>query len=421
MKNLEVLRGNLKQDIAKAQAIRYTADAEGRSLNESEQRQVDELKSKIERQKHELDEEVKLQEKEERNATGKQEKAGQTGPEYRNMFKTANRDNGGFHSLGDFLQTIESGRTDSRLQKLDSRQMESDTGALGGFAVPTEYASEILDSALEDEIIRPRASVYPMNTGTRKVPCWDDLDRTGRSLYGGIKAQWTNELQVREDQEPELRELTLEAKKLILYVSASREVIQDRVQLEQELMKAMRKAISYELDYSFINGSGSGDPQGLLESNAVIEVQRQNASQVDYDDLIAMYSRLAKGGRGIWIASHSVLPQLMGMESTGGNLIWQPNARDGQPGNLLGMPVYASDKVPALGGVGDLMLVDPSKYYIGMRQEIIIDTSNAPGWYRDYTSWRIVLRAAGLCSWDKPMTTADGVTSLSPIVALGDA
>ena len=131
-----------------------------------------------------------------------------------------------------------------------------------------------------------------------------------------------------------------------------------------------------------------------------------------------MYEALAKGGRGIWIASHSTIAQLMTMETTGGNLIWIPSAREGTPGNLLGMPVLLSDHVPQLGTKGDLLLVDPSRYLIGMRQGIALDTSQGPGWYRDYTSWRCVLRVAGLGSWDKPMTLSDGVTQLSPFVAL---
>ena len=419
MINLEVERGKLNKDIATSKAIIYQSKAENRSLTDEEQSRIDELKTKIERRSYELDQEENKQNEQREVATGKIEKSVEIGPEYRKLFKT-NMDSGGFRTFGEFLSTIESGRSDSRLQKLDTRQMDSTLGATGGFAVPVQFTAEIYDSALQAEIIRPRATVFPMISGERRVPCWDDLDRTGRQLYNGIQAQWTGELVARADQEPNLREVVLNADKLILYVSASREVIQDSVQLEQELMKAMRKAISYELDYSFLQGVGGGQPLGMLNSPSVLQVARAGAGAIVFADIVNMYSVLVKDGNGIWIASDTTLPQLMTMQSAGGDLIWQPNARDDVPGKLLGMPVYSTDKLPALGTQSDLILVQPSKYFIGMRQEISIDTSNSAGqgWFRDYTSWRIVLRAGGLCSWDQPMTTADGVTQMSPIVSL---
>jgi HK97 family phage major capsid protein len=43
----------------------------------------------------------------------------------------------------------------------------------GGFAVPEEFAAWLLDSSLESEIVRPRATVWPMKSDTIKVPGWD--------------------------------------------------------------------------------------------------------------------------------------------------------------------------------------------------------------------------------------------------------
>ena len=52
---------------------------------------------------------------------------------------------------------------------------------------------------------------------------------------------------------------------------------------------------------------------------------------------------------------------------------------------LLGKEIIFTEKCPALGVKGDLILVDLSQYAIGMRKEIALDRSNVPGWMEDMT------------------------------------
>jgi len=44
-----------------------------------------------------------------------------------------------------------------------------------------------MDKSLENEIIRPRATVWAMGSETKKVPAFDGADRTN-NLFGGISA-----------------------------------------------------------------------------------------------------------------------------------------------------------------------------------------------------------------------------------------
>jgi HK97 family phage prohead protease len=58
-------------------------------------------------------------------------------------------------------------------------------GSSGGFSVPDPLAAKWLDDALPNEIVRPRATVWPMTSATRDVPGWDGADQSS-SLYGGF-------------------------------------------------------------------------------------------------------------------------------------------------------------------------------------------------------------------------------------------
>jgi len=428
--DVEQLRRKRYEKFDAAQAILNTAKSEKRNMTQSEKDEFYRLKVEIEEENKEIS---RIEEEQQRALTGgkpveefeggfnmtERTERPIYGPEYRNIFKKTQVHNAGFRSFGEFLQVLASGRYDERLAKRD--QLQIGDSELGGYAVPTEFGEFILDGALEEEIVRPRATVFEMNSHKRKAPMWDNLDRSGNDLFGGVAAQWASELEEKSDQTPKVREIELEAHKLVLYVSASREVLQDAGELENELTRAMRRTLAYEMDNAFLNGTGNGQPQGILNADALLSVERDEDEKVTYDDISRMYSKLVKdGGTGIWIINHSVLPELMQLKDEADKLIWIPNAREGSPGQLLGMPIYLTEKTPELGNTGDVLLCDLNRYFVGMRQEVALDVSQAPGWYRDYTSFRVVARVAGKPSWDKKLTLADGSTEMSAFVALDE-
>ena len=393
------------------------------ATNQRDLDSVDELQEEIDQ----LDEEIEVKERERNNERdqirrdrGMDNAAGPAnGADYRDMFGSS-QSNSNFEDIDEYLEVIASQRHDPRLQE---RQHIAGEGKSGGFAVPEEFAEMMLDAALEDEIVRPRATVWPMETNTRHVPAWAGLDRSS-NLYGGFTGEWLAEAQEATEEEGELRKITLKAEKLGIYTSISRELRDDGLTFADQLQSALRDAIRYFLDEAFLTGDGVGKPKGILEDEALITVDRQGASQIDYQDIVNMYTHLFKGtpgGSKVWVANNDILPELMTMTDAGNNLVWQPNAREGAPGNLLGIPVLLSEKTPALGDTGDLQLADLRHYAIGMRQEIDLDTSLAPGWKKDLTSLRVILRADGQGTWDKPLTPRNGSKQLSWCVALDES
>jgi HK97 family phage major capsid protein len=69
-----------------------------------------------------------------------------------------------------------------------------------------------------------------------------------------------------------------------------------------------------------------------------------------------------------------------------------------------------TEKCPAVGDVGDIILADLSKYAIGLRQDLQVDASNASGWLTDTFDFRVVFRVDGLPVWDKVATSKVGST-----------
>ena len=131
-----------------------------------------------------------------------------------------------------------------------------------------------------------------------------------------------------------------------------------------------------------------------------------------------MYAAFMSGGRAVWIASRSILPQLMTMVDAAGNLIWQPNARDGAPGSLLGFPVLLNDRSPVLGAQADLVLVDLNYYMIKDGFGISVSASEHPQFTRNRTIIKAFWNVDGAPWLNTPLLLEDGATQVSPFVVL---
>ncbi|MEM6675231.1 MAG: phage major capsid protein [Planctomycetota bacterium] len=102
---------------------------------------------------------------------------------------------GGFRSFGDYLQAVGTGGRDPRLNDLLPQSAQSaGVGQFGGFLVPSQFAAEMLDSSLEDEIIRPRADVRPVvGTDTLRISGWNNQDNSTGAPFGGMAMEWLGE------------------------------------------------------------------------------------------------------------------------------------------------------------------------------------------------------------------------------------
>ena len=84
---------------------------------------------------------------------------------------------------------------------------------------------------------------------------------------------------------------------------------------------------------------------------------------------------------------------------------------------LFTRPVILTEKLPAAGAQGDIVLADLSQYAVGMRKSMALEKTIHPGFASDTTFFRIICRADGQGTWLKPMTPKNG-DSLSWCVTL---
>jgi HK97 family phage major capsid protein len=324
-------------------------------------------------------------------------------------------DRGGFKDSREFIEVLISGKFDKRLST--RANMIEGVFSDGGASVAEEYAAQWLDYPLEDEIIRPLATVWPMKSATRKIPGFDGSDRSGGEYFGGFEMEFLAEEQTRTKQTAKLRMIELKARKGAIFTDVSNELMADGLGFESQLTMALRKSISRGMDNAFINGNGASEPQGILSSPSLISVTAESGQDSDtilYQNITKLYARMYPAGRrrAVFIASDTTIPQLLALSvpvGTGGSAVPVLKEDSGRF-SMLGRPVYFTELMPVLGDANDIIFCDVSQYGIGIRKEMSIDVSNAPGWTQDLTSLRIIVRFDGQGTWSKPITPKKGDT-----------
>lgn len=305
--------------------------------------------------------------------------------------------------------------------------MAEATGAGGGFLVPPEFLAQLQVIMAEESIVRGRATIIRMRRRQISVPVLNQAGTTaGRPhWFGGMRFYWTEEAKEKTATEPEFRQINLTAHKLIGYTYASDELLADSAVALGDFISGplgFAGGLSWMEDFAFLQGTGVGQPLGVIPAPATITINRAATNSIGWTDLANMMENFLPSGRGVWIITQSAMADLIQMAGPSGNAsyIWQPNAREGAPGYLLGMPVIWSEKVPRIGTAGDVVLADWRYYLVGDRQATTIESTQFDRWRYDQTSWRAVHRVDGQPWLSAPLTYQDGTSQVSPFVILGD-
>lgn len=330
-------------------------------------------------------------------------------------------DTAGFASLQEYFRAVRMAdrQYDPRLAVLAAGSAQNEgTPTDGGFLVPQEYASRLLDQALENAIVWPRAQVWSMTSDTLKIPGVSDQDHSGNVLFGGLAAFWADELGTIDLQSIQTWRLQLSAAKFALLTQSSNELLDDAMpNFETILTSKMSAGCQWHLDNAFLLGSGDqGRPLGAFAAGnpsliVVAKETSQPAATFTYNNATAMYASLHPNCRGTatWVISSDLLPELLRMvipvynvakTDIVGGVPPQAVSTDANGGyRLLGLPVITTEKLPAAGNQGDVALAAFDQYAVGLRKQVSIEPSRHAGFGTDSTFYRLVTRLAGQPSW----------------------
>lgn len=338
---------------------------------------------------------------------------------------------GRFANLGEFGIAVASGGSDSRLMRVQAAGMTEGSGVGGGFLVPPQYLADVLDSALTEELIRPRAMVLPMFSNSLNAASFDYQDGTS-GASAGLTLRWAGEGSNLAEQTGKARDVLLKAKKGAIYVRVSNECANDAISFDRQLRTAMAGAVAQGLDYAGLQGSGVGQPLGVLQAPGTITVAKESgqaASTLMLQNLAKMLARLRPGSyrRAVWMVHQTALPLLYQMAIVIKNVAGTENVGGGSAGvtidadgnlRIFGRPVLVSDACSTLSSLGDIVLADWMGYIIGLRADASIVRDDSRHFDTDEVAFRMILRLDGQPVNSAPVKLRDGTNTVSHFVTL---
>lgn len=301
--------------------------------------------------------------------------------------------------------------------------MAEGSGVTGGYIVPLEYSAQLLKVFAEESFLYPRAHVIPMAAAETRCPQIDvkTVQAVGTSpFFGGVKFVWGSE-KVPTETEPTFREASLKAWDLLGYATLSNQFFMDiGEEGDTYLFNLLGKAAAWYAEYAFLRGSGSNGqmPLGILNSPALSSVTRSGANLIAAADISGMAAKLLPFSwkNAVWACNPGCLAQIVKVSSYFVNGGMQTD--EAWCGTILTRPLYVTEKLPALGSTGDIILFDPSLYVIGQRSEVIVDVSTHPGFVNYQTDLRVWLRLDGKPLLGSTVTLQDGTVTASAYVTL---
>lgn len=421
----KVLEMKAKREDArlKAMAVLNKAEAEDRFLTEDEQKEIDGYEAEI----RSWDASISRAEKmlaiapEDRSATEKPEvKPNPEQPEEK-RFATF-----GEQLLAAYRAAAPGGKIDERLTTRAASGLNESTPSDGGFLVQQDFVKELLKRTYETGILASRAKKIPISTNANgmKINAVDEDSRANGSRWGGVQTYWEGEAEELTGSKPKFRQLELSLKKLTGLCYATDELLQDAAALEAVIRQAFAEEFGFKIDDAILDGSGEGEPLGILKSGAIVKVEKEKdqTDTITVENIIKMWNRLWARSRAnaVWYINQELEPYLYTLK-LGDKPVYIPagGLSEKPYGTLFGRPVIPLEQCSAAGDVGDIILADIGQYLLIDKGGVKAASSIHVRFLYDENVFRFIYRVDGKPIWNKPLSPYKGSASVSPFVTLG--
>jgi len=256
---------------------------------------------------------------------------------------------------------------EARMDATETKALSVAANANGGYLVPPEQGSEILKLLTEMSPLRQYANVQTVTGSEITFP----------TLLSGVNAFWTEEGADMTASEPTFGQVKIANYELSSFYVASNKVLEDNAyNLEGEMNTELAKGFAKVEGLAFVNGTGTGQPRGLMTAAGITEVKTGVAANFPaanpMDVLIAMQHSIPSfhARSAVWLMNRNTLSTIRRFKDAQGQyLVTDPI--DGGVLRLLGNPIVEMpdmDNVAA--GTAPIMFGDMSGYRIFDRVDL---------------------------------------------------
>lgn len=342
-------------------------------------------------------------------------------------------------AMGEFFSAViramtPGGDIDPRLKPLAAATgYGSSDGAKGGFLVQRQFSTHLLEAGMEESQLLPLCDSQPVgeNFDGVEMPYWNDSDRSGGAVHGGVQVYRRAEAATVTATQGELEMIKLNLEDLMGLAYVSDRMMADATAIGTWVERSFRTGFAFKVDNEILNGTGAGEMTGAITSGngALITVTKESgqaAATLDVNNLFKMRNRLdpRSRSRAVWVMNLDLEPQLWGLSlpvGTAGVPVYLPaNGLRDQPFDVLfGLPLLINEHAPAAGTAGDISLHDFSQYMVITKGDIQTAESMHVRFIYGENTLRFTYRINGRPTWRTARTRHKGTNTVSPHVALG--
>ena len=341
-------------------------------------------------------------------------------------------------SFGDFLLAVQRG-DETRLEKIyksvwlpgeeddGKTDMSHLTGSRGGFMIPPEFETRLLEMAAAMSPLTQMVTPIPVNSNRGSLPV---LDQTTAPTAGQGDVAWAAtvtagvgpENTALAETNPLFAQVNWNIHKVGGITQSPNELIEDApLAIETILSALFATTINSKREFLILNGTGAGEARGILQSSALIAVTTATNNIFALADALAMTSRFKPWlSPGVWVAHPGVIPDIgiLQVASGGGVILKDMANQDVLTLPLLGKQIIYSEHLPQDDNSGDVILIDPKAYLLFQKRGMKIDFSEHVAFKEDQGTWRFTDRMDGQPWVSGASTLADpnGSFTVSPYV-----
>lgn len=325
----------------------------------------------------------------------------------------------GFKSMQKFLGAVidhgKTGRMAEGLRVLATAGSDENnelSGSTGAFLVPEAFAP-MFAIPQEDMGILGRTTQIPMGAPTVNIPALVDKNHASSGV-GGLTFSRRAETTEGATSKLAFERISLVATNLMGAAFATEELMQDSPEsFAAILSNRFQSQYVWHRDGELINGTGVGEPLGIMKCAALVTVAKtgsQTADTFSLQNALDMRARFF-GRQGVWIINPDLWSQVPALASTSGmSLVWQPSSRDGVGDTLFGMPIVQSEHCAKLGDLGDVILADLSQIYSGIYSPLTGASSIHVRFLANEQCIKFTERSDARPMWTSVLTPKNGAT-----------
>ena len=215
-----------------------------------------------------------------------------------------------------------------------------------GYLAPEQFGAEILKALRQFSPIRQYARVVTVGASEIKYP-----KRTGSTV-----AAWVDETADRTESDPAYDQVSIKPYELATYTDVSNALLEDNAyNLEGELSSDLAESFGIAEGTAFVNGTGTGQPKGLMVASGIAEMSTGNATGFPAsnpaDVIIDLFHKLpgAHAQNAAWLMNRNTLAVVRKWKDGQGRYLVIDPISQGAATTLLGRPIVEAIDMADIG------------------------------------------------------------------------